>query len=76
MRQFVYFDFLDQDIIDLVRIRQTQHLVLDTKRAHDTSAKIEAEKIQAAAERLQQKEVLSKVGEVMYRASKIFTDNY
>ncbi|XP_038059889.1 stathmin domain-containing protein 1-like [Patiria miniata] len=50
-----------KNVIDKVRIQQTQHLVLDIRRAHDNSAALEEEKIQFTAERLQQKEVMSRV---------------
>ena len=48
--------------LDTVRIKQTKHLVLDVERARDTSAQLEEEKIQATAERLQDKEAVSQVG--------------
>ncbi|XP_022100806.1 stress response protein NST1-like [Acanthaster planci] len=50
-----------KNVLDKVRIQQTQHLVLDIRRARDNSAALEEEKIQATAERLQQKEILSQV---------------
>ena len=48
-------DFLldQQNVLDKVRIQQTQRLVLDIRRAHDNSALLEEEKIQATAGRLQ-----------------------
>ena len=52
-------------MLDKVRIQQTQHLVLDTRRVHDNSALLEEEKIQATAERLQQKEIMSQVGQAV-----------
>ncbi|XP_022080198.1 uncharacterized protein LOC110973593 [Acanthaster planci] len=50
-----------KNVLDKVRIQQTQHLVLDIRRARDNSAALEEEKMQATAERLQQKEIMSQV---------------
>ena len=54
---------LYQRAIEMVRFKQAKHLVLDVERARDISAQLEEDKIQAAAERLQHKEVISEVGQ-------------